>query len=385
MKNFTIENLFSTTLSPLLKWPGGKEKELKHILPKCPSNIKNYYEPFVGGGAVYTSIKAQHYFINDISEELINLYQHIAENSELFFYWATTIITMWQNTLSLGENSSRLVDAYKKLRSSSIQISELRRIIQLYCTENQSIIRHTIPAQFTWNNETYFQELPKVIEKKLLRMRCIEIKKQEMPDVDIPNNITTAFMSHLYTYLRSLYNDHQLRKKNPELSSALFLFIRNYAYSSMFRYNEKKEFNVPYGGLGYNKKSLQNKITYYQSSALQNHFNKTTIKNLDFENFLISHAPAEQDFIFLDPPYDSDFSTYALNSFTKKDQERLRDYLCNQCKAKWMMVIKNTPFIYSLYCNQGLNIMSFEKKYLVSFMNRNDKDVQHLMITNYDC
>ena len=48
-----------------------------------------------------------------------------------------------------------------------------------------------------------------------------------------------------------------------------------------------------------------------------------------------------------------------------------------------MMIIKNTDFIFELYNNKGLNIQTFDKKYLVSFMNRNDKDVIHLLITNY--
>ena len=47
------------------------------------------------------------------------------------------------------------------------------------------------------------------------------------------------------------------------------------------------------------------------------------------------------------------------------------------------MIIKNTDFIYNLYDNKGLNIKSFDKTYLVSFMNRNDKNVEHLLITNY--
>lgn len=87
--------------------------------------------------------------------------------------------------------------------------------------------------------------------------------------------------------------------------------------------------------------------------------------------------------MFLDPPYDTEFSTYAQNEFAKKDQERLAKYLIHDCKAKWMMVIKNTPFIFDLYKDSGLTITSFEKKYLVSFMNRNDKQVEHLLITNY--
>ena len=88
------------------------------------------------------------------------------------------------------------------------------------------------------------------------------------------------------------------------------------------------------------------------------------------------------DIIFLDPPYDTEFSTYAKMDFDKHDQIRLANYL-KKTKAKFMLIIKNTEFIYNLYKDSGFYIKSFDKKYLVSFMNRNDKDVTHLMITNY--
>jgi DNA adenine methylase len=68
----------------------------------------------------------------------------------------------------------------------------------------------------------------------------------------------------------------------------------------------------------------------------------------------------------------------------QNDQRRLANYLINECHAKWMMVIKATPFILSLYENHGLNIKTFDKTYQVSFMNRNDKDVKHLIIKNYE-
>ena len=49
-----------------------------------------------------------------------------------------------------------------------------------------------------------------------------------------------------------------------------------------------------------------------------------------------------------------------------------------------MLIIKNTDFIYSLYSNTpGIYIASFDKKYAVSFMNRNNRNVTHLIITNY--
>ena len=59
------------------------------------------------------------------------------------------------------------------------------------------------------------------------------------------------------------------------------------------------------------------------------------------KNFFRIHEPGEEDFVFLDPPYDSEFSTYAGNEFDRRDQERLADFLLNRCRARFMLVIKN--------------------------------------------
>lgn len=216
------------------------------------------------------------------------------------------------------------------------------------------------------------------------RMCVLEKEKHELPDKDIDDNIITALKSAVYMYLRHLYNDADIRKSNSILHCALFFFIRNYCYSGMFRYNDKGEFNVPYGGIGYNSKSMTGKIQYYKSMPLGHLFSKTNIFNMNFEEFLNKCNPTADDFIFLDPPYDTEFSTYARHEFTKDDQKRLANYLINQCEAKWMLIIKYTDFIFNLYNKKGITISTFNKKYLVSFMNRNDKDATHLLITNYE-
>ena len=214
-------------------------------------------------------------------------------------------------------------------------------------------------------------------------MRELELEKHILPDGDLEDNIETAIKSAVYMNYRHLYNDKDISNNYPKLHCALFFFMRNYAYSGMFRYSSKGEFNVPYGGIAYNSKLLGKKLNYYKSKELQDHFKKAKIFNLDFEQFLRTVKPKENDFIFLDPPYDSEFSTYAQNAFTREDQKRLADYMVKECKAKWMMIIKNTDFIYSLYDKKGINIRTFDKEYVVSFMNRNDKKVTHLLITNY--
>ena len=67
----------------------------------------------------------------------------------------------------------------------------------------------------------------------------------------------------------------------------------------------------------------------------------------------------------------------------KDDQIRLSNYLINKCEANCMLVIKNTKFIYDLYDNKKLYISSFYKKYQANFMNRNNQDTEHLLITIY--
>jgi DNA adenine methylase len=128
---------------------------------------------------------------------------------------------------------------------------------------------------------------------------------------------------------------------------------------------------------------LARKVAYFRSREVELHFKNTVIENMDFEAFLQKYPPHEADFVFLDPPYDSDFSTYSQNEFGREDQERLARYLLKQCKAKFMLVIKNTPTILHLYGNAGLNIKAFDKKYLVSFQDRNNREAEHLIITNF--
>lgn len=371
------------TLKPVIKWPGGKEKELPHIKLHAPQGFDNYYEPFVGGGSVFTAFNAKHLYINDKSDELISLYRYIATQDKHFFSWLNLIMQAWQNTLDYVADHKEICDLYKQYRQNELDDLSVKGRLHMFVKNEAQNIESLLPLPFDWQRDTLYKEIDKCLAHKVLRMKKIEQERHEMPEQDIFDNIETAFTSAVYTYLRALYNDKQLCKANNSLATALFVFLRNYAYSGMFRYNDKGEFNVPYGGISYNHKLMQTKVDYYQSPELLAHFAKTTIENLDFLDFLHKHQPTERDFVFLDPPYDTEFSTYAQNEFTQADQKRLADYLCEECKAKWQVVIKYTPFIYDLYNRQGIYIQKFDKKYLVSFMNRNDKDVEHLIITNY--
>lgn len=383
---FGIDNYYSTKkLHPLLKWAGGKEQELKYIIPNLPQHFQNYYEPFVGGGAVYTAVQAQHYFINDKSDELISLYRSITNGDrEIFFKAVDEIIHNWDLlTAVIQDHSSFFISTYKQYSKNQIDDTRLKDILFEFILKNADQFNGMFSVIFNFNIENFIKEIKINLIRKSKRMKELEQIKNLLPDNDISDNIETALKSAFYMHFRHLYNNSQKHKLNSAFKSAIFLFIRNFAYSGMFRYNSGGDFNVPYGGIAYNRKNFLKKVDYLRTKELQSRLDATTIENLDFEEFFTLHKPAAKDFIFLDPPYDSEFSTYTKNRFAKSDQIRLANYLINTSKAKWMLIIKNTEFIYSLYTDKGLKVKSFDKTYLVSFMNRNDKSAEHLLITNY--
>jgi|GraSoiStandDraft_40_1057318.scaffolds.fasta_scaffold41657_3 DNA adenine methylase len=371
-------------LTSLLKWAGGKEQELRYILPKIPA-FHRYYEPFVGGGAVYFSLQAEgKKYINDRSSELINLYRMVADNNLEFFQTLNVLLAQWRRISELVSTYvADLITFYNVYSTDGCSMDELKEGILefILCYTEEFKNMHT--WSFDKNVENFFQEIKKNLLRKLVRMKKLEDKKGKLTRDDVVANIESALKSAFYVHLRHLYNNIEGYEIPLSSATAIFFFVRENAYASMFRYNSHGEFNVPYGGISYNRKDLAKKIAYMQSPEVHRHLTNTVIENMDFEDFLQKYIPEADDFIFLDPPYDSEFSTYTQNKFSREDQERLAHYLLKQCEAKFMLVIKKTSTISNLYNNRGLNIRAFNKKYLVSFQDRNNRESEHLIITNF--
>lgn len=58
-------------IHPFVKWAGGKAQLLEKIIELMPTEYNEYYEPFVGGGALFFRLKPQYPHINDVNEELM--------------------------------------------------------------------------------------------------------------------------------------------------------------------------------------------------------------------------------------------------------------------------------------------------------------------------
>lgn len=74
----------NSSIAPFVKWAGGKRQLIPQIRERMPKQFNNYYEPFVGGGAVIFELLPENAVINDINRALINAYQMICEYPQEF-------------------------------------------------------------------------------------------------------------------------------------------------------------------------------------------------------------------------------------------------------------------------------------------------------------
>lgn len=64
-------------MKPMLKYRGGKSKEIPNIMWHIPRFTGRYVEPFFGGGALYFYLEPREAVVNDINQQLINFYQGV--------------------------------------------------------------------------------------------------------------------------------------------------------------------------------------------------------------------------------------------------------------------------------------------------------------------
>ena len=341
-------------MKPLLKWTGGKSSELPIIKKHLPKKFDNFVEPFIGGGAVYFSIEHKQNIVNDFNKELISFYNLLKQT-----------------------NFNQFEKIIKKIINERKRINNLK--VDNSFNDNCKKIK---------NNKTYHKYLTREVNSKAkiikkINEELIKNKKSGINKEESEEHKRTAAQAALYYTYRELYNQQNKKMAYDQKHLAYWFIMRELGYGGMFRFSKEGNFNVPYGGLSYNKKDLEVKLKEIKNLNKKSFYLNTEFNNLDFEKFFEKYDYfTKNDFIFLDPPYDSEFSQYNKEEdFTRNDQIRLKNSLL-KTKAKILLIIKNTEFIHNLY-KDDFKIKNFNKNYSVNFKNRNNQEVNHLIITNY--
>jgi len=135
----------------------------------------------------------------------------------------------------------------------------------------------------------------------------------------------------------------------------LIVSIRDYQgfLNGMMRYNSKGGFNIPFGRYKtFNFEELKNK-------DYENLLKRTEIFNKGFE-YIFEKYNDSDNFMFLDPPYDSQFTDYGYCKFGKEEHKKLAECF-KKTSIKCLMIIGKTPFIEELY--DGYISGEYDKKY----------------------
>lgn len=177
---------------------------------------------------------------------------------------------------------------------------------------------------------------------------------------------------------KNYYNIRDNMKINNKLDSAMrFYYQRKTCYRGMLRYNLKGKFNIPFGR--YKTISYSELENPEYEKLLKN----TVILNNNFE-YIFENYNNEKNFMFLDPPYDSEFTDYGYCKFGKEEHKKLAE-LFKTTKIRCLMIIGETDFITSLY--KDYIIDKYDKKYKFRLNNKritaNTINTKHLIIKNY--
>lgn len=152
----------SLLITPVLKWAGGKRKLLQDIINHIPDKLSIYYEPFLGGGAVFFSLQPSNAVVNDINDELINVYTAIRDNVE------ELIVDLKRHKNEKDyfykiRAKDRDKDEYNKLSS----IKKASRIIYLNKTCYNGLFRVNQQGEFNAPFGRY--KNPNIVNEKVLR------------------------------------------------------------------------------------------------------------------------------------------------------------------------------------------------------------------------
>ena len=271
---------------PFVKWAGGKRQILDKLKEYVPVEYDTYYEPFIGGGALFFELSPKKAVINDSNEELMNVYKVLC-NEDKF------------------NKMIRLLNSHE-----------------------------------TNHSEEYYYELRNKDRSK-------------------------KTFERLADYTRA----------------ARTIYLNKACFNGLYRVNSKNEFNVPFGKktkVNTYEGSNLNLISYYLTN------NKIEILNEDFEKAV--QTAKKGDFIYFDPPYDSDtstFNSYTEEGFGKEQQIRLskvfKDLANRGCYV--MLSNHNTSLINELYSEFNIHII--EAKRNINSNGKKRGKVEEVIITNY--
>ncbi len=208
-------------------------------------------------------------------------------------------------------------------------------------------------------------------DERNFNLMCKELNKHE-----------TNHSEEYYYEIRNLDKDKKKFNKLADYKrAARTIYLNKACFNGLYRVNSKNEFNVPFG-----KKSKINTYDGINLGIVYSFLNLNDIKILsaDFETAV--KDAKKGDFIYFDPPYDSDtstFNSYTENGFGKEEQKRLSNVFKDLDKRGCYVMLSNynTSLVKELYKDYNFNYIEAQRNIGAKAKDRGI--VEEVIITNY--
>lgn len=186
-----------------------------------------------------------------------------------------------------------------------------------------------------------------------------------------------------YYEIRQQYNDAMFLGPDDEVEmAASYIYLNKTAFNGLYRVNSRGEFNTPFG------RYTNPKICDHENlRACKKALTRASVLCVDFSHHHVCAGAKRGDFVYLDPPYDSDdesgFSAYTAKKFGRLDQETLYDEFVKMDLrgANVMLSNADTTFIRDLYCEY--NIEEIQAPRSVGGSPESRQTTTELIIRNY--
>lgn len=229
---------------------------------------------------MFFHLNPQKAVINDISSSLMEYYRLIKTQDKQLQELLLCYNNSFSNLYSVCSASySDLLKMYTDLRSGKRNATDIETQVRLFTDSIAGRINSGFSEKLLLDEKAFTDQLVKMTVDKMQRTVKNE-QKALFSDENLKNNLLTGFTSGYYMYFRDVFNGLQLKRieiSSEQYRAANFCFIREYCYGSMFRYNSKGEFNIPYGGMSYNSKNFRAKIDSMFSKDIKDVFSRTDI------------------------------------------------------------------------------------------------------------
>jgi DNA adenine methylase len=145
---------------PFLKWAGGKRRLIPQYECYIPQNFGTYYEPFLGGGAMFFYLSAKPAVLTDINEELINTYCSVRDDVD-------GLIQLLSNHQENHQRSPQ--QYYYQIRSSQPRYNLARAARFIYLNKTCFNGLYRVNSQGKFNVPIGRYKNPKICDRELLR------------------------------------------------------------------------------------------------------------------------------------------------------------------------------------------------------------------------